>query len=160
MLCAHARDPLLRLVSPSILAVPVGTVVRPYHIIDLLNQQIPGRFSETNAKAIASRVLSSFEQSGHLKGKTQKVRTHANATPVNATYAFYLAYLEGYRAQRIFISLWSSLLDVPTAHLDELAQAASRQGLCTFRQLGDVIELRFPEFLTPEEEKQTHVQQD
>jgi hypothetical protein len=155
MLCAQARDPLLRLASPAVLKEPIGALVARQAVIDRLATEAPGRFSETNSKAIASRVLSSFEQSGHLSGRAQKVRTRAHATPLNATYAFFLAYLEGYRAQRIFSSPWARFLDVSNDDLPELALHASRRGYCDFRRVGNIVELRFPELLRPAEEEWT-----
>jgi len=160
MLCAQARDPLLRLASPPVLSVEYGTAVPPDAIVARLATAAPGRFSETNAKAIASRVLSSFEQSGHLAGRSTKIRCATVATPVSATYAFFLAYLEGLRAQRVLSSWWASLLDASPDRLHDLAQAASRRSLFTFRHIGAVVELRFPELLTRDEEDLTRVQQD
>ncbi len=160
MLCAQARDPLLRMASPAVVTAATGSAVLSETIIDLIDGQAPDRFSEKNLKAIASRILSSFRQSGHLVGRTEKVRTRADVTPASATYAFTLAYLEGYRARRIFTSPWSVLLDATPEALGDLAQAASRRGLCDFRQMGDIIELRFPELLTRDEEELTRVGQD
>ena len=160
MLCAQARDPRLRLASPVVLSAEHGAVMRPEDIIAGLSTSAPGRFSETNAKAIASRILSSFEQSGHLEGRSTKTRRTVVATPTSATYAFFLAYLEGSRAQRILTSSWASMLDVTPDALHDLALAASRRGLLTFRHIGNVVELRFPDFLSREEEELTRVQQD
>jgi len=153
MLCAQARDPLLRLSSPPVLETASGTTVDRRRIEEAVASGAPERFSESSTRAIARNVLSSFTQSGHLEGRTVKVRVRARATPVSATYAFVLAYLEGYRAQRILGAPWSALLDATPAELGALAQAASRRGLCDFRQVGDVVELRFPALLTSAEEQ-------
>lgn len=52
-----------------------------------------------------------------------------------------------------------ALLDASTVELAELARAASRRGLCDFRQVGDVVELRFPALLNPDEEENAGVGQ-
>ena len=158
LLAGYARDPLLRALTAPVLDAEIGQVVRADDLVAEAERAVPGRFSPTNSKAIASRVLSSFTQSGHLDGKTEKRRTRANATPVSAAYAFYLAYLEGTRAQRIFSSVWARLLDVPEEGLPDLARDAARRGLMDYRQVGNVVEIRFPDWLSAEEEELTHDQ--
>lgn len=155
LLAGYARDPLLRQLSARTLQAKQGEVVRPLALVEEVYRFFPGRFSEITTRALASRVLSSFTQSGHLEGRAEKARRRAHATPVAAAFAFYLAYLEGFRAQGIFRSSWSQLLDVDEFGLIELAQAASRRGLMDFRQVGDVYDLRFPNWLSVEEEELT-----
>jgi hypothetical protein len=158
LLAGFARDPLLRLLTPPVLDAPVGSVVTTDILVKEADHAVPGRFSETNSRAIASRVLSTFAQSGHLEGRTEKRRVRAHTTPVSATYAFFLAYLEGYRAQRIFTSVWGRLLDVPEERLPQLARDAARRGLMDYRQVGNVVELRFSDLLSAEEEELTREQ--
>ena len=153
MLCGFARDPLLRLTADAVLEADVGTTVVPETVEETLRRNAPGRFSETNEIAIARRVLSSWTQSGHLEGQQTKMRKRAVATPGSAAYALFLAHLEGRRAQRLFDSVWSRILDAPTGQLVELAKAASQRGLIDYRGAGGVIEVRFPGLLTSEEEE-------
>jgi len=158
LLAGYARDPLLRLLTPPVLDAAVGSVASTEALVTEAERVVPGRFSETNSQAIASRVLSTFTQSGHLEGRAEKRRARAVATPVAASYAFFLAYLEGFRAQRIFTSVWARLLDVPDERLPELARDAARRGLMDYRQVGNVVELRFPNWLSTEEEELTREQ--
>lgn len=158
LLAGYARDPLLRLLTPPVLDAAVGSVVSAAALVQEAERVVPGRFSETNSQAIASRVLSTFSQSGHLKGRAEKRRARAVTTLVAASYAFFLAYLEGFRAQRIFASVWARLLDVPEERLPELARDAARRGLMDYRQAGNVVELRFPNWLSTEEEELTREQ--
>jgi hypothetical protein len=122
MLCGFARDPLLRLTADAVLDAEVGSIVAPEAVEELLRQRAPGRFSETNERAIAVRVLSSWTQSGHLAGQLDKSRTRAKPTPSSTAYALFLAYLEGRRAQRLFDSAWSRVLDAPAPRLMDLAR--------------------------------------
>ena len=158
LLAAYARDPLLRSLTAPVLDTQPGCIVTTAALVEEAGRVAPGRFSETNLQAIASRVLSSFTQSGHLKGKTERRRTRVAATPLSAAYAFYLAYLEGYRAQRIFTSAWSRILDAPHEQLSELARNAARRGFMDYLQVGNVIELRFPSWLSAAEEELTREQ--
>ena len=156
MLCALARDPILRLTTNHILDAEVGAVITPEEIEGILQREVPGRFSESSVRSIARNVLSSWTQSGHLTGRLRKVRTRANATPGSTAYALFLGYLEGRRAQRLFSSVWARLLDAPTERLLDFARAASRRGWLDFRSVGSVIEVRFPDLLDPEEEELLH----
>jgi len=155
LLAGYARDPLLRMLTPPVLYAPVGKIVTTEELIAEADRLAPGRFSEINLRAIASRVLSTYTQSGHLQGKTNKIRACVRATTISASYAFYLAYLEGFRSGRIFGTVWAELLDVPGERLEELARDAARRGLIDYRQAGEVVEFRFPNWLLPAEEALT-----
>lgn len=158
LLAGFARDPLLRMLAPPVVSSSPGEVVAAQSLVARLDVHAPGRFSSTNAAAIASRVLSTFTQSGHLEGRSEKRRCQCSATPVSAAYAFYLAYLEGMRAQRILISVWAELLDAPHDALFDLAWNGARRGLLDFKQVGSVVELRFPNWLSAAEEELTREQ--
>ena len=157
-LAAHARDPLLRLATRPVLDLAPGEVIARPLVETLIHEAFPGRFTKRTAEATAGHLLSSFRQSGHLEGTAETRRAHALATPVAAAYAFYLAYLEGLRAQRIFSSVWARILDVPDERLPDLAKDAARRGLMDYRQVGNVVELRFPNWLSTAEEELTREQ--
>ncbi|MBI2566517.1 MAG: hypothetical protein HYV63_05750 [Candidatus Schekmanbacteria bacterium] len=158
MLCGHARDPLLRLTADAILVAEVGSSVHPDLIEQVLRERAPGRFSENSERSIARNVLSSWTQSGHLAGHTEKSRARPKPTPGSTAYALFLAYLEGRRAQRLFDSPWGRILDAPEAHLMDLAAAAGRRGWIDHLRAGGVIELRFPNLLSREELELIHEQ--
>ena len=156
LLCGFARDPLLRMTADFVLDAEVGSRVQPEDLEELLRREVPGRFSESSERSIARNVLSSWTQSGHLTGHLTKIRVRASATPGSTTYALFLGYLEGRRAQRLFASTWARLLDAPTERLLDFVRAASRRGWLDFREVGAVIDVRFPDLLSPEEEELLH----
>ena len=156
MLCGFARDPLLRMTADAVLGAEVGSTVPAERVQEILRHQAPGRFSETNERAIAVRLLSSWTQSGHLEGQSDKIRTRAKPTPGSTALALFLGYIEGRRAQRLFDSVWAKILDAPTPRLVDLAKAASRRGWIDFLSAGGVIDIRFPELLTVEEKELVH----
>lgn len=156
MLCAFARDPLLRMTASAVLDAEVGSIVPPDCVEKLLRRCSRGRFSETSERSIARNVLSSWTQSGHLEGLTEKSRTRAKPTPGSTAFALFLGYLEGRRAQRLFDSVWARILDAPASRLIDLATAASRRGWIDHRSAGGVIDVRFPELLTIEEKELVH----
>ena len=65
----------------------------------------------------------------------------------------FLGYLSGRTGQRLFSSTWTSLLGDSPEELEVLATIASHRGLLVFMNAGGVKEIRFPGYLTPEEER-------
>ena len=64
----------------------------------------------------------------------------------------YLGYLEGRTGQRLFTSKWMKLLGAAPSDLETMAATAAHRGLIVFMNAGGIKEVRFPHFLTPEEE--------
>jgi hypothetical protein len=90
---------------------------------------------------------SSWQQSGHLRGKLNKVRQQANSGPVAVAYALILGHLCGERGQGLFETMWSVLLDTPPGELRAQAATASQQGWLEYRHSGDVTDVSFRRFL-------------
>jgi hypothetical protein len=152
ILCAYARDPLLRMTSDAIIAATPGEQVAPEAIEDALRVVAPGRFSDKSITSTSRNILGSWTYSEHLEGRRTKVRRPVSATAASTTYALFLGYLEGHRAQRLYTTIWARLLDAPKERLLDMTRIASRRGWLNFRQVGSVIEVRFPDFLSAEEE--------
>src|SRR5271163_2931436 len=57
-LAAAARDPVVREVTPFVVAVPVGTVVTPEQVTKHLEELYPNRFQASTALATAQRLAS------------------------------------------------------------------------------------------------------
>lgn len=153
---ALARDPLLRMSCPLVLSKQPDEPLDRWEVENVLNQAEPGRFSAASLKSFAQNINSSWTQAGFLRGRARKVRASPAVTPTNLAFALFLGYLEGLRAQRLFtgdrVRLISNLQD----DLIVLAQSASRRGLLVFLNTGGVMEVRFPGYLTPEEERLLH----
>ncbi len=149
---ALARDPLLRLTRPLILARQPGEPLTRTEVEDVLYKADPGRFSAASLKSFAQNINGSWTQAGFLQGRVRKIRTQPPVTPVNLTFALFLGYLEGLRAQRLFSTDWVRLLYGSSDEPLTQAKSASRRGLLVFMNAGGVMEVRFPGYLTPEEE--------
>ncbi len=156
LLCAFARDPLLRMTASVVLDAEIGSEVTSEDVEELLHGEAPGRFSESSERSIARNVMSTWTQSRHLKGHRRKTRTRTTATPGSTAFALFLAYLEGRRAQRLYTAIWAGLLDAPEARLLDFTRIASRRGWLDFRSVGSVIEVRFPDLLHAHEEELLH----
>lgn len=153
LLCAVARDPLLRTTAPAILAMPVDEPLTKAFLEETLTTAVPGRFNPPMIQKIARYAASSWTQAGHLHGHVNKVRSRPAGTAAATAYALVLGYLAGSSGQMLLTTLWARLLDLPSGRLTVLATEASRRGWITFRQSGAVVEMRFPALLTSEEEE-------
>ena len=155
-LMAAARDPVLREMSPVVVAVPIGNPVAPDQIANQLEEKFPKRFGPSTALATAQRLASSWGQAGLVAGKVKKKRVRLVVTPVAATFALLLGHLVGLRGKMLLDSIWTRMLDRPPAEVADLAAEASRQGWVTYKAAGAVVEITFPGLLTPQEERAAH----
>ncbi len=153
---ALARDPLLHLSRPLMLAKQPGDSLDRREVEEMLDQTDPGRFSAASLKSFAQNINGSWTQAGFLQGRVRKVRSAPTVTPTNLAYALFVGHLEGLRAQRLFSSDWARLLSSSQEELVAMAQTASRRGLMVFMNAGGVMEVRFPGYLIPEEEGWLH----
>ena len=154
LLCAVARDPILRMTAGPILKAKEGQIVPKGELETVVAEACLGRFSPNSLASIGRNTASSWTQSGRLRIKK---RGHPVATPANATYAILLGYLEGIRGQILLDTIWTHLLDVPTDRLYGLASEAARRGWIDFLHVGPVVEIRFPVLLTPAERDASRV---
>lgn len=151
LLCAFARDTLLRMSAPCVLSIGEGDIMRREALEEYIDAMEPGRFSKATLKSTAQNINSTWTQSGHLKGKVKKVRSRAKATPGSTAYALFLGYLQGIRGEALFSSEYAKLLDCSVDRAIELAEEASRRGWIVFKRVGRVIEVLFPHLITEQE---------
>lgn len=151
LLMALTRDGLLRTSVPAISSSKLGEVVTREQVIELVVAERGDRFSKTTIDSVVGNLLSSWSQSGHLMGRTEKVRTVVNSTPAATTLALAFGYLAGARGEFLFSSLWTSVIDAPPSTLQDHARHASRLGWLTYRGSGNIIEVTFPDIATQHE---------
>ncbi len=153
LLCAFTRDPLLRMSLPYIISVKEGEQVSREAMEKVIEKDNPDRFSRATLMSTAQNINSTWTQSGHLTGKTRKLRTRAKATPGSAAYALFLGYLRGIRGEALFDTEYVKILDCEKYKAIELAEEASMKGWIVFKHIGNIIEVLFPKLLTEEEVK-------
>lgn len=158
LLLALARDPILRMTAPPILEMDPGEQLDKANLRQTIAKEAEDRFNETSIKKIAQMTASTWTQSGHLEGRTKKIRQRPENSPVNAAYALFLGYLCGVRGELLFDTFWAHALDVPEHERMDLAQAASRRNLLTYRNAGGIIEVDFDPVLSSEESKRIREQ--
>jgi hypothetical protein len=150
---ALARDPLLRGTQPYIVRQVDGAAVVRESMEALLSPAHPDRFSPASLKSFAQNVSGTWTAAGFLQGKARKTRRAVQPHPESVTLLLLLGYLQGRTGQRLFSSNWTNLLGISPDELEALATSASHRGLMVFMNAGGVKEVRFPGYLTPEEEQ-------
>lgn len=143
LLCAVARDRLLRASSALILSTPAGNPVTSQMLADAVDEQAPGQYNPATLNKIGRNTSSSWTQSGHLRGRTKKVRAHADSRPAALAYALLLGHLMDVRGDALFETLWAQLLDAPAHALREQAVIASQHGWIEYRHAGSVTDISF-----------------
>lgn len=150
---ALARDPLLRGTQDFVQSQPIGTAVSRDAVERFLARAYPDRFSPASLKSFAQNISGTWTGAGLLAGHRNKTRAQPHAHPESLTLLLFLGYLSGRTGQRLFSSTWTSLLGDSPEELEVLATIASHRGLLVFMNAGGVKEIRFPGYLTPEEER-------
>jgi hypothetical protein len=143
LLCALARDVLLRSTAERIIALPTGEPITPDELASIAHRAFPDRYSKASLSSLGRNLASSWQQSGHLAGKLNKVRARAHCRPNAVVYALLLGYIMGGRGEGLFHTLWGRVLDVAPHTLHEQALAAAQRGWMEYRRSGDVVEVGF-----------------
>ena len=143
LLCATARDPILRAVTPFILRLPIGEAVTKQELADEANVQFPEKFVSSSQERLGGHMSSTWEKARLLSGQRKRLRARPQAFPASLAYALLLGDLCGKRGRALFTTLWANMLDAPIHELKELAVVASRQGWIEYRSSGDVVEVSF-----------------
>lgn len=153
LLSALARDPVLRATAPAILDTPVGASVASSDLTATVKTAYPGAYGDAIAAKIGRNTASTWTQSGHVVGRTRKVRTRVQCRPAAVAYALLIGHTEGRRGEMLFDTLWCRVLDHPKDMLIEQAVRASQRGLLEFKHGGDVTEVNFGMLLRPSGEE-------
>ncbi len=156
LLCALARDPVLRASAAVIIGSDPGETITTSDFEAAIENRFPGAYKENTRHTTAQKVASSWGQAGHLHQEKpgSKVRTRAYPTPAATAYALMLGYLQGARGQALFSTPWAQVLDQPVSHLTDLAATASQAGMLELRHAGGVVEITFHALLRPFDEGQ------
>jgi hypothetical protein len=151
ILCALARDPVLRASAAVITGSEAGDVITTSDFEAAIEDKFPGAYKENTRRTTAQKVASSWDQSGHLHQEKpgSKTRTRVHPTRAATAYALLLGHLQAKRGQALFETVWAQVLDQPGSSLMDLAANASQAGMLEFRSAGGVIELTFHALLRP-----------
>jgi hypothetical protein len=141
LLAALARDPLLRASSQATVTLPEGAEFQRGAARDLIGKAVGDRLGGSTIEKVVRNTASSWAQSGHLDGRTFKIRRRVKPTPATVAFALYLADAAGFHGHDSLASNWFKVLDCSTSTAMDLALEAKRVGLIDLRAAGDVFEL-------------------
>lgn len=149
LLCALARDPLLAATADAVLSLAPGAEFLREPMRAGIRTVVGERLNDSVLDKVVRNAASSWTQSGHLDGRTLKVRRRVQPTPACGALALYLAYQAGFRGMDLFAAGWVAVLDSPPTIGQNLALEAKRLGLIDLRMAGDVVEINFSRLEQP-----------
>ncbi len=141
MLCALARDPLLRSTAPPVLALAPGDELVRSRFAAVIRAAVGSRLNDAVLDKVARNAASSWAQSGHLAGRMRKVRRRVRPTPGAAAMALWLGEQEGRAGLSLLDSDWAAVLDARGRALLSPTLEAKRLGLIRARASGNVVEI-------------------
>ena len=141
LLCALARDPLLRSTAPAILELPVGTELVRAAFAGTIREAVGPRLNDSILDKVARNAGSSWSQAGHLHGRVRKIRQRVTPTPGSVAMVLWMGMLGGLAGERLLDCRWAQALDRSGGRLVEFALQAKQLGLIHARIGGGVVEI-------------------
>jgi hypothetical protein len=153
LLLALARDALLRATSELVIKAPFGTEIDRAELAAALDRRFAGRMSANTLRGAVGNLLHTWQLTGHVTSTFPGRRQRSvESGPAAIAFALFLGWLEGSKGEALFRTSWVQILDRSMADCIGLATVASKRGMLDFLNAGGVMELRFPGYLTPDEE--------
>lgn len=143
LLVALARDPLLAVTAPSVVALRKGDEFARGPMRQALREAVGDRLSDETLDKVARNAASSWSQAGLLTGRTFKFRQQVEPTFTAVALALLLAYTSGSRSEALLDSDWLKAIDCQPSQARILAMEARRHGLIDFRVVGEAIDIEF-----------------
>ena len=141
LLCALAREPMLRQSAAPVLDAPPGSVVGWPDLASAILTECPDRYSPKTLRSLAQNCASSWTQSGHLEGRVKKHRRVVDPSAEAVAYAALLGSIAGFGGPALLRSPWMRVLDRSEADLLSLLRRAEFAGLARVKAGGGVIQI-------------------
>jgi hypothetical protein len=141
LLCALARDPLLRCTATPVIELPVGAELIRSSFLDAIRETVGSRLNESTLDKVARNAASSWSQAGHLEGRVRKIRQRVRPTAGPLAAALWMGSLEGLAGEQLLSCRWTQVLDRSGQALVPLALEAKQLGLIQARIGGGVVEV-------------------
>lgn len=141
LLCALARDPLLRCTATPVIELPVGAELIRSTFLDAIRETVGDRLNNSTLDKVARNAASSWSQAGHLEGRVRKIRQPVRPTAGPLAAALWMGSLEGLAGEQLLACRWTQVLDKQGEALVPLALEAKQLGLIQARIGGGVVEV-------------------
>ena len=109
LLCSWTRDPLLRATTAPVISAPTGTTVSTSALAEAVDEIFPSQYSVLNQAKIARNTRATWTSSGHLHGRTKKIRSFVSAKPAAVAYALLLGSISGLGGRRFILVVMVSI---------------------------------------------------
>lgn len=143
-LLAFTRDELLRASFAAIAELPAGSSVTSVDLTAAVTAQFGSEMSESTLGKTGRNTGACWTQTGHLAGRSKKVRTEVDSRPAAIAYAAYLGHLAGGRGLGLLDNPWSKILGLTPGRTLEALRDAHTQGLLDLLVAGNVVDVSFP----------------
>ncbi|ANQ69491.1 hypothetical protein [Rhodococcus sp. 008] len=141
---AFTRDGILRASFPAVQHAPPGAIVTSNDLTKAVTAVYGAHLSESTLGKTGRNTGACWTQTGHLAGRTKKVRQTVESFPVAVAYAAYLGHLAGNRGVGVLDTPWAALLDLPGGAAVDALRTAHTQGLIDLLVAGNVVDVSFP----------------
>lgn len=152
LLCATCRDKFLRSSISLIINTPIGERLNSNRFEKHITPELPD-FAKKTTETMSRNLSSSWTQSSHLEGRSEKIRRKVNPTPSVVAYALLLGYLCGARGDGLYDTSWIKVLDSNIFFLHNLTKIAAQYGWLEYKKSGEVTEITFSFLLRNSSEK-------
>lgn len=143
-LLAFTRDEVLRASFGAIADLPAGSSVTSADFTAAVASQFGHEMSESTLGKTGRNTGACWTQTGHLSGRTKKVRQSIEAFPAAVAYAAYLGHLAGKRGAGLLETPWAAVLELPIVSGVDALRRAHTQGLLDLLVAGNVVDVSFP----------------
>lgn len=141
---AFTRDGILRASFSAVQQVPPGGIITSDDLTKAVAVVYGADLSEATLGKTGRNTGACWTQTGHLAGRTKKVRQSIEAFPAAVAYAAYLGHLAGSRGAGVLGTPWAALLDIPAGAALDALRSAHTQGLIDLLVAGNVVDVSFP----------------
>ncbi len=141
LLCALARDPLLRATASPVLELPAGAELIRQHLLEAIRAAVGDRLNDSTLDKVARNAASTWSQAGHLEGRVRKIRRCVEPTPGSLALALWLASIEGLAGEQLLSSGWTRVLDRTPGELHAVVLRAKQLGLLAANIGGGTVEI-------------------
>jgi len=140
---AFTRDGILRASRAAIQQAPAGSVVTSDELTRAVTVVYGADLSPETLGKTGRNTGAWWTQTGHLVGRTKKVRRTVDPHPEAVAFAAYLGHLSGNRGVSVLDTPWGSLLDLPLGTGLNALRTAHTQGLIDLLVAGNVVDVSF-----------------
>lgn len=141
---AFTRDAVLRASYGGIANLQAGAGVTSADLTAAVASVFGAEMSESTLGKTGRNTGACWTQTGHLMGRTKKVRTAVEARPAAIAYAAFLGHLAGGRGVGVLSNPWSQILEIPPGRSLEALRDAHSHGLLDMLVAGNVVDVSFP----------------